>query len=65
MINLQVREEQLLTKGLEICENCEWCIPALSYKFPHCLLTGKEVGLVQKCKLFKWRTGNHMSMQLK
>lgn len=59
---MQVEEKDLLTRKIELCENCEWCTPALNYEFPHCLLTGRETGLVQTCKSFKWRTGNHISM---
>lgn len=59
---MQVEEKNLITRKIEMCENCEWCIPSLNYEFPHCLLTGEETGLFQKCNYFKWRTGNHISM---
>ena len=57
-----VKENELISRGLKTCENCEWCIPALSYEFPHCLLTKKEMGLFETCKHYKKRTGMHISM---
>lgn len=58
----QIREEELMTKGLKICENCEWCVPYLNCEFPHCLLTRQQVGLIETCEHFKWRTANHITM---
>lgn len=56
----QVREEELMTRKLKICENCEWCIPV--NEMPQCLLTGKQKGLFETCELYKHRTANHISM---
>ena len=50
---MKSQNEYSLTKGLEICENCE---------FPHCLLKSKPVGLFETCEHYKLRTGNHISM---
>ena len=36
-----IREDELISRKLKICENCEWCVPTLNCEFPHCLLTGK------------------------
>ena len=57
-----IREEDLISRKLETCENCEWCVPTLNCEFPHCLLTGKQIGLFETCNHFKWRTANHISM---
>ena len=62
VVNMGVKENELISRGLKTCENCEWCIPALSYEFPHCLLTKKEMGLFETCKHYKKRTGMHISM---
>ena len=58
----QVTEEQLMSRKLKACENCEWCIPMLMCDFPHCLLTGKPKGLFETCSNFKERTGLHISV---
>lgn len=63
-----IKEEDLMTRGISICENCEWCIPVVEqYKkfemeIPHCLLNGKQTGLFEYCELFKKRTANHITM---
>lgn len=56
----QVREEDLMTRSLKICENCEWCIPV--NEMPQCLLSGEQKGLFESCELYKKRTANHISM---
>ena len=45
-----IREDELISRKLKICENCEWCVPTLSCEFPHCLLTGKQMGLFETCQ---------------
>lgn len=57
-----IKEEDLMSRKLKSCENCEWCIPMLTCDFPHCLLTGKPKGLFESCSNFKERTGMHISM---
>lgn len=60
-----IKREELLTNDLEICENCEWCIPTTNEKgetYPSCLLTANFVGLLHKCDKFKKSTGNHISV---
>lgn len=42
-----IREDELISRKLKICENCEWCVPTLNCEFPHCLLTGKQMGLLK------------------
>ena len=43
-----IREDELISRGLKTCENCEWCIPIIEkYKkfeieVPRCLLKGKQ-----------------------
>lgn len=59
---MAIREDELLSKRLKICENCEWCVPTLDNEFPHCLLSGEQKGLFEYCELFKKRTGMHISM---
>jgi len=54
-----IKENELMSRKLKACENCEWCI---MQEFPHCLLKHKIVGLFNTCECFKWRTGNHISM---
>lgn len=56
-----IEEKYLLTKDLEICENCEWAIQ-MQDGFLKCLLSGEIKGLTQTSKNFKPRTGNHISM---
>lgn len=56
------QNEYSLTKGLEICENCEWAINKVNSRFLNCLLSGEDKGLVQGCKKFRLKTGNHISM---
>lgn len=64
----QVETHELMTKGLKICENCEWCIPVIEkhkkfeIEVPRCLSKGKQTGLFEYCELFKKRTGMHISM---
>ena len=57
-----IREDELISRKLKICENCEWCVPTLNSDFPHCLLTGKQMGLFETCHLYKDRTGMHINM---
>lgn len=59
---MQVSEDNLISRKAKMCENCEWCVPVLYNKFPHCLLTGKPKGLFENCNQFKRRTGMHISM---
>jgi len=57
-----IKENELISRQLEICENCEWCVPTLSCEFPHCLLTREQKGLFETCENYKQRTGMHISM---
>lgn len=57
-----IREDELISRKLKTCENCEWCVPNLNCEFPHCLLKGEQKGLFEYCGLFKERTGMHISM---
>lgn len=59
-MRVEIEDKDLMTKGLPICENCEWCI--MKNSLPHCLLNKKQVGLFEYCVLFKKRTGLHISM---
>ncbi len=56
----QVEEKYLISQNMELCKNCEWCI---MQEFSTCLLKGKAVGLLNTCEYFKWKTGEHISMQ--
>lgn len=55
-----IKENELISRELKICENCEWCVP--DTKGPKCLLSGKQTGLFQQCESYKERTGNHINM---
>ncbi len=57
-----IRDDELISRKLKICENCEWCVPTLNCEFPHCLLTGKQMGLFETCQHYKDRTGMHINM---
>ena len=57
-----IKEDELTSRKLKICENCEWCVPMLNSEFPHCLLTSKQTGLFDTCNRQKERTGLHISM---
>ena len=57
-----IKEDELMSRKLKVCENCEWCVPTLNSEFPHCLLNGQPKGLFEYCELFKKRTGMHISM---
>lgn len=57
-----IQENELISRKLKICENCEWCVPTLINEFPHCLLQVKQVGLFETCTDFKNRTSMHISM---
>lgn len=57
---MAVREDELISRRLKICENCEWCVPTQT--MPRCLLKGEQTGLFEYCDLFKERTGMHISM---
>ena len=59
---MAVKENELVSRLLKICENCEWCVPTLNSDFPHCLLNGQPRGLFETCEHNKQRTGNHISM---
>lgn len=54
-----IKREELLTKDLDICENCEWCI--MQNDYPFCLLKNEIVGLVNTCDNVR-RTGKHVSI---
>lgn len=57
---MAINENDLMSKGLATCENCEWCVPGEF--LPNCLLKNEEKGLFESCELFKKRTGMHISM---
>lgn len=59
---MDIKESELISRKLNICENCEWCVPNLNSEFPHCLLKNEQVGLFETCEHCKKRTGNHISM---
>ena len=59
---MQVKEKELISRQIKLCENCEWCIPDNKENLPKCLLTGEAKGLFETCECFKWRTGMHISM---
>ena len=48
-----IREDELISRGLKTCENCEWCIPVIEkhkkfeIEVPRCLLKGKQTGLFE------------------
>ena len=48
-MRVEIDDNNLMTKGLHICENCEWCI--MNDSLPKCLLNNKQVGLFEYCKL--------------
>lgn len=55
-----IEEDELISRRLKICENCEWCIP--TENMPKCLLRNEQAGLFEQCELFKKRTGMHISI---
>ena len=55
-----IEEDELISRRLKICENCEWCI--LTENMPKCLLKNDQIGLFEQCELFKQRTGMHISI---
>lgn len=57
---MAIKEEELISRKLNICENCEWCVP--TEECPRCILNGKQTGLFESCDLYKKRTANHISM---
>jgi len=57
---MSIEKEELLTNGLEICENCEWAVEGINNRFLKCLLSGEDKGLVQRCEKFKTKTGSHI-----
>ena len=56
-----MEDEHSLTKGLKICENCEWAMDEEENRFLKCLLNGQDKGLTQSCKKFKEKTGEHIT----
>jgi len=57
-----IQENELISRRLNTCENCEWCVLSLSCEFPHCLLSGEQKGLFETCELYKKITGMHINM---
>ena len=57
---MAVREDELISRRLKICENCDWGVP--TQQMPRCLLKGQQTGIFEYCDRFKKRTGNHISM---
>lgn len=57
---MAIKEDELISRRLAICENCEWCVP--TEECPRCLIKGEQTGLFEYCELFKKRIGNHISM---
>ncbi len=41
---MQVSDENLMSRRLKTCENCEWCVPTNG--FPHCLLKNEQKRLI-------------------
>lgn len=39
---MAIKEDELISRKLKTCENCEWCVPTLNSEFPHYLLKGKQ-----------------------
>lgn len=58
---MKIEKEYLLTHELAICENCEWAMERQDTRFLTCLLSKQEKGLVEQCKNFKKKTGNHIT----
>ena len=56
-----MRNEYSLTKGLRICENCEWATDEENNRFLKCLLSGNDLVLTQTCERFKQKTGEHIT----
>lgn len=52
-----IQTKDLMTNGLKICENCEWCIP--TEYLSKCLLKNADVGLFEYCNKFKRKNGEH------
>lgn len=59
-MRVEIEDKNLMTRGLHICENCEWCI--MNNDLPQCLLKNTQTGLFEYCNLYKTRTGLHISM---
>lgn len=58
-----VEQSKLLTNGLKICENCEWCCySGIDGEFAKCLINGEQRGLFEQCSKFKEKTGNHFTI---
>ncbi|MCI8518575.1 MAG: hypothetical protein HFJ51_00030 [Clostridia bacterium] len=58
-----MEDEYSLTKGLKICENCEWAIDEGNNRFLKCLLSGSDQGLTQTCKRFEKKTGEYITKE--
>ena len=59
-MRVEIEDKNLMTRGLPICENCEWCV--MNNDLPKCLLKNMQTGLFEYCNLYKTRTGLHISM---
>ncbi len=57
-----IERNELMSKNLRICENCEWVTMPSRTEFLRCLLTGEEKGVFETCEHFKRTTGNHISI---
>lgn len=52
-----IKQEHLLTRNLQTCENCDFAVE--TDRFLKCLLGKGERGLLETCEKFKKKTGNH------
>lgn len=46
------------------CSNCDFKIEQINYRndeIPVCILTNKQVGLLENCKKYKPKTGEHIT----
>lgn len=43
---MNIKEDELISRTLKTCENCEWCVPTLNSEFPHCLLKKEQTRII-------------------
>ena len=46
-MRVEIEDKNLMTRGLPICENCEWCV--MNNDLPKCLLKNMQTGLFEYC----------------
>lgn len=59
---MNISQEDIMSKGCDICENCDFATEQENSDFLKCLIDNQEKGLFNYCDKFKRKSGNHITV---